>query len=219
MKSLTKWPLMTKWLCLLAPLALLLMAAPASASTVLELDLDELVSASNQIVVGKVADLDARVEADGRVYSYIRIQVAETLKGEHQREVVIRQIGGRTEELATIVPGMPDFKPDEEVLVFLEHVTRHRIPVVTGMAQGKFHIAIGPDNRTRYAVPQLGDMNLVKPQRTAPPVPDDQSPIKLEGTLRRVRPNELHTSVQELETFKAQIRQVVEQQQSVDEER
>ncbi|MBA2663954.1 MAG: hypothetical protein H0U74_16820 [Bradymonadaceae bacterium] len=183
----------------------------AFASTVLRLDLESLVANSDQIVVGRVAELTSKVEGDGRVYTSITIDIDETLKGEHQRRVVVRQIGGRSGDLATIVPGMPDFKPAEEVVLFLEHVTARKLPVITGMAQGKFHVALGPDESTRFVVPQLAkDLHLVKPT----PLPPQEGLPKALGRLREVPADELYSTVVALDSFKEQVQAIVSDQHS-----
>lgn len=138
-------------------------ALSASASTVLKLDLESLVANSAQILEGEVTRVEARVE-DGKVFTYTTIQVKDGLKGAADGEsVTIKQIGGRTETLATRVAGVPGFQAGERVVVFLEKLDANTLPVVTGMSQGKFHVALGPDNTTPYAVPFLGDIGLIEP--------------------------------------------------------
>lgn len=210
----------------LAALALLALTPPAIASTVLQLDMQSLVANSDQIVIGRVANLESYLEKDGRVYTAITIDVDESLKGQPDKQLVIRQIGGRTDDLATIVPGMPDFKPQEEVVLFLElHQAKKqqpdlKIPVITGMSQGKFTVAIGPDDKTRFVVPHLAGVHRIQPARHAPThnipdnKPNDNFAIKNidPATLHKLNADDLHTQVVEINAFKKKIQDVITEQ-------
>ncbi|MFU8803064.1 MAG: hypothetical protein ACNA8W_04565, partial [Bradymonadaceae bacterium] len=181
---------------LLSLTCLLVFSAPALASTVVELDLESLVANSDDVIIGKVQSVESRVEEDGRVYSYITISVSEALKGDHEEELVIRQIGGRADDLVTYVPGMPEFVAEEEVFLFVERVTAKKIPVVTGLSQGKFSINVGPDARTQFVVPQARDLHMVRPQtKEAQPAPDInfREGVPEGMRLREVQPGALYS--------------------------
>lgn len=150
----------------LALTVLLLMAGTASASTVIRLDLNSLVANSDVIVVAQVIDIESALEEDGRVYTSITFRADESLKGHPGKEFSIRQVGGRVGDIATYVPGMPDFHVDERVFLFLSSVDSH--PVVTGMAQGKFQIAVGPDGETDYVIPRVENSHLISPDQAPP---------------------------------------------------
>lgn len=227
---------------LLAALLVAGWALSASASTVLKLDLESLVANSSQILEGEVTQVEAKVE-DGKVFTYTTIQVKDGIKGASDGDTVtIKQIGGRTETLATRVAGVPGFQAGERVVVFLEKLDANTLPVVTGMSQGKFHIALGPDNTTPYAVPFLGDIGLIEPatprferlkpqsesteRKTAQPLTQADAPnedataqkVQLkkatidQPNFRAAQPAELYRRVMPLNEFKDQIRQVVRDQ-------
>lgn len=162
--------------------------ASAQASTVLRLDLESLVANSDQIVEAEVLKVEPRVE-NGKVYTYTTMRVEDGLKGAEDGETVtIKQIGGRTEELATRVAGVPQFKLGERVVVFLERPDMDKFSVVTGMSQGKFQVALGPDNLTPYVVPFLGDINLLEPAK--PTLRQRPSELKLKE-IKQVDPTKL----------------------------
>lgn len=116
--------------------ACLVLPMPASASTVVELNFDELTNASDAIIIGHVESVTPHVH-NNRVYSTIKIKVGETLKGDVVATVKIVQVGGQTEELVTRAFGMPVFTAGEHVLLFLEKPASVDHYVVTGLAQGK----------------------------------------------------------------------------------
>jgi hypothetical protein len=196
-------------------MAIFAFTATTAASTVLELDLESLVANSDDIVIGTVIEVDSRVEPDGRVYSYIRIGVTEAIKGPKEEEIVIRQIGGRADDLVTYVPGMPEFVPQEQVFLFIERTPRHGLPVITGMAQGKFSIHVGPDATTRFVVPEPTELRMIRPRTLPGNLPNDRSlkdAVPEGGRLREVKPNLLYSTVHELESFKDQVRELIADQ-------
>ncbi len=119
-------------------------AGVAAATTVIALSFDELVAASDRIVVGHVKSVEG-VEKNGRVFTHVHIDVDETWKGNHTPTVKIVHIGGRTEKLATRVSGMPGFVPGERALLFLEQPKGFDHFVVTGLAQGKMSVTADPN--------------------------------------------------------------------------
>lgn len=124
-------------------LAVFLFAATAQAATVPALSVEELTDASDSIVVGEVVSVEAQL-SKGYVVTTIFVAVEDVWKGEVIDMLRIRQRGGRVGNLATAVPGMPDFAVGERALLFLESRRSGRF-VVTGLAQGKFAIVSAPD--------------------------------------------------------------------------
>ncbi len=154
-----------RWIltCLAWFLALvILMPATATAATVVKLDMPNLVASSDAIVVAEVTEIDSELDADGRVYTTIEFSTDDVLKGEPGESFSIRQVGGQHGDIATRAPGMPDFERGEEVFLFLSNFETH--PVITGLSQGKFRVAVGPDDETRFVVPQLHGVHLVDPK-------------------------------------------------------
>lgn len=140
-----------------------LLVSSASAATILRMDVPTLVEHSDAVVIGSITNIVSKVEDDGRVYSTITLKVDEALKGQEQQTLTLRQVGGRDLEadIATVAPGMPQFEEHERVLLFLQRLPEQSESLaVTGMAQGKFRIARGPDNTTDFIIPQLRGLNL-----------------------------------------------------------
>lgn len=145
-------------------LALLVFAVSsvAFATTVVRMDLEDLVAKSDLVVVGSIAEVEPKLHDDGRVYTHVKVSVDEVLSGEETDTVSIVHIGGRVESRATVVHGMPDFTLDERVLLFLEKPESVDHFVVTGLSQGKFSLS-EDDDGTVTLTPAAGDMALVKP--------------------------------------------------------
>lgn len=191
---------------LLAALASFMLLSVASATTLVKLNLETLTDRSEHIIQGKVMGMES-LEERGRIVTHVRVQVAETLKGDlaPAQTITVRVLGGRLGDLVTIVHGSPNFSQDEEVLLFMQRL-KTRGPglaplVVTGMAQGKFTLTTGPDQKTLYVVPGLGEVPLVEPMD----VRDEEG--NLHRRLRDATPSSLHQSVLALDIIRARIQQ------------
>lgn len=197
-------------LILAALTATLFALSSAGAATVLQMDMPTLVSNSDTIVIAEVTEVRARQEADGRVYSTITLEVDEALKGEPGRTVTVRQIGGRDLEadIATYVPGMPTFEPGERLFLFLA-TSPDQTSVVTGMTQGKFQIAEGPDEQTRFVVPQVRDLH--HPHRSASP-PDAPPHQTAPPGVTQLRELGLFDQVHEFSAFRQFVEAEIEAQ-------
>lgn len=182
---------------LLLAVALVTLPLVAHATTLIKLDLKDLTAKSEQIVMGRVLSLDAKLEG-GRVFTYVTLQVSERLKGQGDPTVTLRLVGGRTPDLATLVSGQANFRRGEEVLVFLERPTMSRHLLVTGMSQGKFRVVRGPDGTTRQLVPQGVTTSLLTPTTK---LVDG----KARRTLLPAEPSALHTEVTSLRDVRAHI--------------
>ena len=122
----------------------------ATATTVIALGFDDLVSISDTIVIGEVSEVEAYVE-HGKVYTRTEIKIGETLKGRALPKLEIVHIGGRTAKLVTRVHGMPDFTKGETALLFLEQPDGVEHFVVTGLWQGKIPLLRNEDGELTLA--------------------------------------------------------------------
>src|SRR5437764_37397 len=123
-----------------ATLTIAFFAAISSATTVVRMDLPQLVQQSDSIVQGRVDGVAVQWDADRKLaFTYITISVDDPLKGERRRTVTIRQVGGKIGALNLSVAGMPQFRSGESVIVFLKAQADNTFQVV-GMNQGKYEI-------------------------------------------------------------------------------
>jgi len=122
-------------LCLLPP-------DPAVATTVLKMTLDDLALGSAAIVMVRVENETARWDANHReIHTYITLRVLQPLKGGNDRTTItLRQLGGQVGTIASIVPGMPSFRRDEEAILFLTENDAAGYPWVMGFQQGKYAV-------------------------------------------------------------------------------
>jgi hypothetical protein len=124
----------------IAALIALFLSAPAFATTVTRLNMEQLVQRADLIVQGHVESVYSQWdEARRLVFTYISIRVDEPLKGEYRQSVLIRQVGGTVGNIQMSIAGVPQFKSGEMAIVFLKHQDDSTFQVV-GMNQGLYKI-------------------------------------------------------------------------------
>lgn len=118
------------------------LAGSARASVVQALNLDELVSESDRILVGRVLFAESFQDGDGRILTWYRLEVERELgkaQLEPEAEVIVQVLGGAVGDLGMRVEGEPRFQIGERAVVFV----RAGGPVAfrpVGMAQGVMRI-------------------------------------------------------------------------------
>jgi hypothetical protein len=117
-----------------------ILAAPAFATTVTKLNLEQLVQRADLIVQGQVESVYSQWNEQLRlVFTYVSIRVDEPLKGGSRQSVLIRQIGGTVGDIQMSIAGVPQFKPGETAIVFLKHQGVSTFQVVR-MNQGLYEV-------------------------------------------------------------------------------
>jgi hypothetical protein len=125
----------------LALIAALAISSIATATSVQKFSVRDLATKSSSIAVARVTASESRWDG-GEIYTYITLQVSEGVKGARKGETLqLRQLGGQIGDIASIVPGMPSFKSNEEVLVFLTAPDKGGYRWVMGLEQGKYSIS------------------------------------------------------------------------------
>ena len=122
---------------------IILMVLSASATRLVKRSIEDLAIRSTLVVTGKVMEIESRWnDAPTQIYTYITLEIESFLKGSQKEEsIIIKQLGGVVGDTAMTVFGSPAFSEEEQVLLFLKPKpgTTDEI-VVTGLAQGKFHL-------------------------------------------------------------------------------
>lgn len=117
-------------------------AQVAQATTVQKLTLQDLTKRSAGIVTARVEDASSSWDAAHKeIYTFYTLRVLQPVKGmKGQTTVTLRQLGGIVDNIASVVPGMPEFRKGEEVVVFLTQNDAAGYPWVMGLQQGKYTI-------------------------------------------------------------------------------
>lgn len=133
-------------------LALLSLATPALATTLVPMDDADLVRTSAVIVVGTVRRIEAQELRGGRLVTDVTLDVEQAVKGRlASRAVVVTQPGGRVAGRTAWFWGGPEFARGDRMLVFLERTRDGRLRT-NGMALGAYRV--GGDGLARRALPR-----------------------------------------------------------------
>ncbi len=164
---------------LLLPLPAALRARPARGSIVLAMELPDLTSQSDRIVVGQVTSVKS-AWADGgkRILSTVEVRVDESWKGDAPvgGKVTIVQPGGVVGNIEMKVHGLPAFSSGERAVLFLRGRARASL---VGLGQGKRRVHVDPDSR-RLMVEAADRSAAVTPDlqgRLRAALPDDAVPL------------------------------------------
>lgn len=133
----------------------------SQASTVKNYKLEDLVSHSSHIIVGRCVSTNSSWNAKGTlILTYSRFTVDQSLKGNATSQITVVTVGGRVGDHTQAVSGMPHFSPGQEALLFLEpgRAGNHQ---VVGMIQGHFAIVKNSQTGEREAVRSLAGLNLM----------------------------------------------------------
>lgn len=113
-------------------------ATSAHATTLVRMNLAQLVRASREIVRAKCVANTTGWDA-GEIWTFVTFEVQESWRGSASGEIKVRVLGGRTAQFTSWISGAPRFQPGEEVVLFLEPTDRGDYSVVSWQ-QGTFRI-------------------------------------------------------------------------------
>ncbi|HEX3127653.1 MAG TPA: hypothetical protein VH394_10005 [Thermoanaerobaculia bacterium] len=124
--------------------------APASATTLVRESLDDLVRGNRAIVVGEVVDASSYWNEDHTfILTDVRVAVHEALKGDvSDREITVTLMGGRVDDITTLIVGGPELIPGNSYVLFLNEENlpgAERALTVRDLVQGAFDVKIGRD--------------------------------------------------------------------------
>jgi hypothetical protein len=135
------------WIACLGLIALVaLTAAPAAATTMVELDRSELTWVADAVVEGVVeANSVERIEGQRLLRTVTSVRLTQVVKGElsEGQRIDVVELGGRLDGEETTVHSAAVFAPDERVLLFLEQRAGEWSCV--GLTQGKLTLVTEAD--------------------------------------------------------------------------
>jgi hypothetical protein len=160
----------------------------ASAASVQETNLVELIRYSDRIIVGTVIEVTDGFTAANVPYTEVTVVVADTIRGEAESTYTFRQFGlsapreinGRT-YLGTSPEGWPTWSERERVMLFLSKPARMTgLQTTVGLGQGKLTMRAG---QLSNAAQNQGLFSQVRV--SAPGLTSEQAAM-LQGSARAV---------------------------------
>ncbi|HEY2900324.1 MAG TPA: hypothetical protein VGL59_07100 [Polyangia bacterium] len=167
--------------------------APAQASLMVALDLNQLVAHADHIVITDVVSVQSAWDAKHEgIVSTIQLNVVESWKGPAtpQSRITVVQPGGTVDDITMVVFGMTQFHPGERSLIFL----RGRVTAasVVGMAQGKRALfREATTGRWMADGPDRSGALFVRPDAATPAA----AAAATENALRRRALDDLHQDI------------------------
>jgi hypothetical protein len=176
---------------LLVLLALILRAAPASATTLVRMSLDQLAEASTEIIRAHVVSQQTVWNPQHtRIYTYTTLALDQTYKGDPPSFPVIQQPGGTVGKSRVFVAGTVQFHAQTGYLLFLERSSADPSRfLLVGMVQGACRIYRDEKTQEEKLSLPLGSLALGAPASgpgsvlTGPAVPVRQFQRDISASL------------------------------------
>jgi ribosomal protein L18E len=138
---------LARWAAAIAVAAAL--AAPARATTMVRIGLEDLTTQNETVVVGRVLDVHSYWNADASfILSDVRVLASSVLKGQAaQRELTVTVMGGSVGDVTTLIVAGPAFEIGKEYVLFLNSEDlpgAAQVRTVRDLSQGIFDVAVTP---------------------------------------------------------------------------
>lgn len=168
------------------------LAAPASATTLKRMDVEDLVAANQNVVVGQVLDAHSYWNKDKTfILTDVRVSVNEVVKGNLQdSEITVTLMGGRVGELTTLIIGGAELLPGKSYLLFLNEENlpgKKQVQTVRDHCQGAFDLVIGKDG-----------LRAISQANRHPLVPDSLGYVDAPGGVQGTPFNAMIQSIRDL---------------------
>jgi len=128
-----------------------LLATPlASALTVLQLNLQQLIGLADRVFVGKCLSVKFDTDGGGRPVQYVTYQVEDLIKGPASDRVTFKQLGASDDQMqrqegdltvVSVFRELPRYQAGEESIIFLSEEGSLGLTAPIGLQQGKFAVA------------------------------------------------------------------------------
>ena len=148
-----------------AAIVAILVAASASATTLVRMSLDQLAQASTEVVRGHVVSQETLWNSGHtRIYTYTTLALDQTYKGNPPSAFVVQQPGGTIGKVRSFVAGTVQFHSQASYVLFLERSVKDSskfLPV--GMMQGAYRIYRDATTHEENLILPLGSLTRGSP--------------------------------------------------------
>jgi hypothetical protein len=179
-----------KWAGVVTAALVAVLAAPASATTLIRASLDHLTDGNGTVVVGEVVDAYSYWNEDGTfILTDVRVAVNERLKGKlDDGELTVTIMGGTVGDLTTLIVGGAELIPEHSYVLFLDEEDlpgARGVRTVRDHCQGVFEVEIAEDGLR--AVSQANGHPLLPDASGAFTAPGGEEGFPLEAMIETVR--------------------------------
>jgi hypothetical protein len=123
----------------------------AGALSVKRITFEEMTRRAKTIIHARC--LSTSTVMDGKLpFTYYTFSIIQVLKGDDKAtEIKLKQIGGSVNGVDALVPDIPKFDPNEEVILFLTDKSKFSgLPIIIGAFQGKLRVQTEVDSGQKY---------------------------------------------------------------------
>ncbi len=118
---------------------ILLPGSDCSASSVLHVSVDEMVSQCQLVFEGHVLASEARLKDNGQIHTLVTFEITEIIKGEYpDHTITLSFLGGTVGDISMGVSDMEFPQDGERGIYFVESVDREQVHPFYGWSQGHF---------------------------------------------------------------------------------
>ena len=134
---------------------LLALASTCVATTVLQLTFTEVCDRATLIFEGKVASIEVRREASGKIWTYVTWDVLDVVKGPGVGDrIEFPFLGGTVGDLTLEVGAMQIPKIGEQGIYFIESLERRHVQPLLGWSQGHYLVERDAGGTRRILTPR-----------------------------------------------------------------
>ena len=182
---------MIRWTVAYAFLMAMLVAPVAQATLVVDMDLPTLSREATHIVHADVLG-SSTLEKNGQFRTEVQLRIRKKMKGTRPLPegslLTIELPGGTVGELSQMVPGTPQIRAGDEVVLFLWQRNATTRPRILGLAQGAWRVERNGDRPTAHR--DRRGIGLVNPTTHAieqHATPSAMDRIELNDLLKHIR--------------------------------
>ncbi len=112
------------------------------ATTIRPMSVDRLTQLASAIVEAQATQTWSQWNAEHtQIYTYTRLTVTRTLKGQQTSSILVKQIGGTVGQIKEVAYGVRHFQPGDHAFLFLEPSAENDGTMrIVGLMQGNFII-------------------------------------------------------------------------------
>lgn len=204
---------MTAMFCLLFTTA-----HTAHATTLIQLDFDDVVATSELIFEGRVISVEARDTGPRTIHTYVQFEVIDIIKGSYGESTLeLRYLGGQVGNRQLEISDMQLPQVGETGFYFVESLLSQQIHPMVGWSQG--HYLIQRDHSGVARVQTAGSQPIrdISTLSAGPVPPTVQTRILgHDGSARGVQILQLTDSVETMsaDNFRAAVHNIVQTQQA-----
>lgn len=203
-----RWSFALVWVIVLT---VLFMPSSASAVAVSPPEFPTLVNDADYIVRAKIKSVHSEWSHESqrpKIYTYVELEVLETIAGNPPQPLVLRLLGGKVGDQEMILEGGPEFAPGEEHVLFVQGNGRLIVPLVAVM-HGDYLVERDEANGTAMMLrsdhqPLRHESDVIQPlhqdshleEAAAASLPPAMTPEEFAARIRAVRkPRSNHEAI------------------------